>query len=395
MFKYLFAYLIIFSVCGQVYAGFTPTITSDDLIAKYKNSEKIRVLIVPGHDDESPGTAYSGLREVDLNRALGIQLRDELARDKHFEVIYAHNPSNKAGDGDPGYATFLKNYFDEQASEIDQFRQNAIEKFSRYLEQGKVDTHDDNVPHVTAGSNIIRRLYGINKWVSENNIDLVIHIHYNDHGGRKWSKPGMYSGFAVYVPERQFGNAETSRQVGGAIYNRMTKVTFPSNMPTEASFGGVIEDQDLIAIGAHNTVSVPSVLLEYSYIYEPWVQSSSRDKISAVFARETYRGILSYFQSDSIYSAKHTPLAPYTWKRDFGENIKAKSHTDVFMLQYALRSLGFYPASGKDQNDCPITGVFGPCTKSALKAFQKSYGIKPTAYLGPKTREFLNTIYQN
>ena len=41
------------------------------------------------------------------------------------------------------------------------------------------------------------RLYGINKWANENDIDIVIHVHFNDYPGRPRTGSGKYSGFSI------------------------------------------------------------------------------------------------------------------------------------------------------------------------------------------------------
>ena len=46
-------------------------------------------------------------------------------------------------------------------------------------------------------------------------------------------------------------------------------------------------------------------------------------------------------------------------------------------LRYRLAFIldGDYPPAGKNLNDCPRSGSFGPCTKAALSAFQTKYQI--------------------
>lgn len=59
---------------------------------------------------------------------------------------------------------------------------------------------------------------------------------------------------------------------------------------------------------------------------------------------------------------------------------------DVFALQRILTTLGFY-------NYGEVTGYFGPITRSAVIAFQKTKGLVPyPGYVGPGTRAALNGL---
>ncbi|HTP56701.1 MAG TPA: right-handed parallel beta-helix repeat-containing protein, partial [Candidatus Paceibacterota bacterium] len=57
---------------------------------------------------------------------------------------------------------------------------------------------------------------------------------------------------------------------------------------------------------------------------------------------------------------------------------------EVRQLQLKLKSLGFFPA------DVDATGLFGPTTVGAVKAFQKANGIAQVGFVGPATRAALN-----
>lgn len=56
--------------------------------------------------------------------------------------------------------------------------------------------------------------------------------------------------------------------------------------------------------------------------------------------------------------------------------------TEVTELQKFLKTKGFYTG--------PITGYFGPLTKTAVKKFQKAYSISQLGNIGPATRAELN-----
>ncbi|MFH0951303.1 MAG: peptidoglycan-binding domain-containing protein [bacterium] len=54
-------------------------------------------------------------------------------------------------------------------------------------------------------------------------------------------------------------------------------------------------------------------------------------------------------------------------------------------LQQLLQQLGFFPT------DQAITGYYGPLTETAVKALQAANGIEQAGYVGPATREVLNS----
>ena len=69
-----------------------------------------------------------------------------------------------------------------------------------------------------------------------------------------------------------------------------------SNLPQEA--GGMIEDQELIAVGANGSRESASLLVEFGYIYEPqFLNSNLRSAALANLARLTAEGIRDYFAS--------------------------------------------------------------------------------------------------
>jgi N-acetylmuramoyl-L-alanine amidase len=253
-----------------------------------------RILIVPGHDDEYSGAAYGGIREVDLNRVVADYLVEELSEEPNVEVINAHD--------DEGYANFLEKYFKKESKKIDQFRAKAAKQFKKDVKKGKIDV-EEAVPHGIATPVSAKRLYGINKWVNENDVDLVIHIHFNDYGSRpSWG--GEYTGFSVYVPNSELKNGNKSIPIGKRIYKSLKTILSPSNNPTEAKYRNAIEDHELIALGANNSLSVPSVLIEYSYIYESHVNSEYFDGVAEEMAHQTRLGLKDFLKSKSKKSKK-------------------------------------------------------------------------------------------
>jgi N-acetylmuramoyl-L-alanine amidase len=119
-------------------------------------------------------------------------------------------------------------------------------------------------------------------------------VHFNDYPQRKKSSPGDYSGFSIYVPEQQYSNSRSSREIAAQVSKQLGTYYPESNMPKEGS--GVVEDQDLIAIGSFNTLDPASLLIEYGYIYEPqFLNPVIRSKVIEDLATQTYVGIHNFF----------------------------------------------------------------------------------------------------
>jgi N-acetylmuramoyl-L-alanine amidase len=373
-------------------AAVAPRITTESLKEKYASvsagGEKLRVLIIPGHDNEFSGAVY-GKEEVEYNRVVANNLYTYFKNDTHFDPIL----SQVNGD----YIPELKEYFESEMDEIISWRQAKAKAMKKALSKGRIDPFE-SVAHATATTTVVNRLYGMSKWANENNIDLILHIHFNDYGSRNRNGEGEYSGFSIYVPENEFRNSIPAVSIGNQIYARLEKAFFPSDFPgeinTETSGVGAIEERDLIAIGANDSLDAPSILIEYSYIYEPLVQAEFFDQVANVMAFETYTGVSNFF--NPIPYASPFPGFAWTLNREKARDItKATASFETAALQMVLKNEGLYPPLGKTRNECPLTGKFGECTELALKVYQQKYGITPaTGYLGPKTREFLNLVYK-
>lgn len=268
---------------------FTNSSTPELLRARYAEAGKggapLKVLIVPGHDNEASGTAYQGLREADLTLALGKQIAERLAKDPRLAVKIARN--------DKGYDPELSTYFKDHRADILAYQKSQRGLMKQYLSTGKVASNVI-VSHNTAPSEVAIRLWGINKWANENKYDLVLHIHFNDVVRASRAKPGDYTGFAIYIPEKQFSNAKGSRVVAEAVRKRLVESYTPSTLPLEK--GGLIEDQELIAIGSNNSLDGAGLLIEYAYIYEPiLLKASTRAAAFTIMADKTYQGIEDFF----------------------------------------------------------------------------------------------------
>ncbi len=352
--------------------------------------EKIRVLIVPGHEKKSVGAQFRNVREADLTAELGKYLAGFFGENKEFEAILSHAKD--------GYSPEFSSYFEKERSSIQDFMKTYRLYMETLVNSGLVD-RNQIMEHNDASPEGAIKLYGINKWANENNVDLVVHIHFNDHPGHPANRPGKYSGFAIYVPEKQYSNSQASMAIARKIFNRFSAYATPSDMPMESN--GVVEEQELIAIGSNNSLNPAGMLIEYDYIYEPqFLYPETREVALKELAFQTYSGIKDFFDGSaplitggatSTAGFSETTLLPHQWNSNMGEGLAGS--TDVLSLQALLTLEGDYPSPGFSKNNCPITGTFKKCTLAAVKKFQQKHGIEPTGYVGPQTRKILNENY--
>ncbi|MFA5840956.1 MAG: N-acetylmuramoyl-L-alanine amidase [Candidatus Paceibacterota bacterium] len=247
----------------------------------------IKILLVPGHDDEVWGAKYRNVKEADMNLAVATQIYNLLKKDKRFDV-YVTRDNN-------GYTKDFADYFPAQRDKILAFEQNAKKIMNSNISSGNF-VQKENAPHHTVSEDIALRLYGFNKWANENKIDAVVHFHFNDYPRSNSQKIGKYKGFAIYMPDGQFVNSRESGQLAANIFTQLHKKYASSDWKPEA--GGLVPDQKLIAIGANNTLnaSVRSVLIEYGYVYEKKFRTKAA-RLSAYknMASLTSTGIKNYF----------------------------------------------------------------------------------------------------
>jgi hypothetical protein len=261
-------------------------VTPETLSVKYETRAPIAILVVPGHDNEFWGTEYRGVREADLTVELGRMVRDRFAGDPRFAVAI----TREGGE----YAKEFAEYFDTYSSLIWEFRDYARTVFTNALRLGEVVAKTDNF-HGFASSEIARRLYGINMWANDHAVDAVLHIHFNDYPRTRQGRPGRYGGFSIYVPESQFPNARASRALAETVAARLNTALTVSDYPQEAE--GIVEDQELIAVGSYGALYPASLLIEYGYIYEPHViEPDLRAQLFPALATLTYQGVVDFFE---------------------------------------------------------------------------------------------------
>ncbi len=372
--------------------GFVKGVATTDVRAAYQEAattgKKVRILIVPGHESDYGGAQYNGYYERELSISISEKIAAELRTDPNLDVLVARGTEGWNGD--------LESYFDRSMSSIKKFVDKQKKAMKKLQKKGKIKENEDQASHNAAPTDVALRLYGITKWANENDVDLMIHVHLNDSGGHTDTTPGTYTGLTVYVPDSQYSNADASRDAGEAVFKRLNLFNATSTLPIEDK--GVVEDQDLIALGAYNTSEVPSILVEYSYIYEP--KNVNETMRNAVYQDQGYQTALGVkdFLGATTAPKYETRALPYTWTSDIAATSTATTSTAVsstamYSLQAALRLQGVYPAVPSTLINCPIDGVMRDCVTDALARFQTQKGIKVTGRLDAATRNALNALY--
>ena len=73
------------------------------LQTKYKSGQKVRILLVPGHDNDFSGTVFDGVKEAGLNLELAKVIQGYLLQDSKMEVTMVRD--------DQGYNPDFLSYF--------------------------------------------------------------------------------------------------------------------------------------------------------------------------------------------------------------------------------------------------------------------------------------------
>ncbi len=264
---------------------FFPFVSQAAQIKTVKIIKPIKILIVPGHDNEVWGAQYKNLKEADMNLVLATQIYNLLKKDKRYKVYITRNSQ--------GYVKEFADYFMTEKDNIITFKTKAKEATQNKIDTGSLISKI-NVPHNAVSADTSIKLYGINKWANENKIDLVLSVHFDDTNRSTLSEIGPYKGFTVYYPDSQMANAKESVSVAKSIFNKLHKKFTTSTYPEENN--GFVSDQKLIALGASGTLNstVRAVLIEYGYIYR-FGNSAMRHKFYTNAASLTAQGITNYF----------------------------------------------------------------------------------------------------
>lgn len=343
--------------------------------------KKMRVLVVPGHEPADGGTAFKGVYERDLVAEIGLDLQEYLQQDQQLETLSTRTPD--------AWTPVFAQYFNEHWQDIITWRDQAktIAEALTAIE----GTRPPKIYHASADPEVATRLYGITKWANENNIDLMLHLHLNDYPRRK-SSAGIYSGFVLYIPSEEYANNPTTKALANSLFARLAQYNPITDHEDESL--GIIDDSELIATGAHNTADAASILIEYGYIYEPQFQDPTlRSLVLRDLAYQTHVGLQDFFSqnTDITPSNSYNPSEVYRW--DTPVTDATSDSKDIYAMQTALIMAGVYPPQGKNFNDCPHTGIFGPCTKTALRALQQQHSIVGEGPSGGQTFALLQKIY--
>ena len=264
---------------------FEKTTSPEELIKKYENGN-IKILIVPGHDKENYGAQYRGVTESSLNAELGVQLFEYFRKDPKFTVFLTNKSTGE-------YNGWILDYVKSQDTAINAFKEKTKAIFKNAVKIGAIK-QETKILHNPATDNASKILYGVNKWANDNDIDMVLHLHFNDYPGRKYDMPGKYKGFAIYIPDDQLPNHQASLEIARSIRKEIKKIQTESNFSKEKDI--IIEDQQLIAVGANASRDGVSILIEYGYIYEPeFYDKEIRPYALRDAAIATYRGLKNFF----------------------------------------------------------------------------------------------------
>ncbi|MDO8492357.1 MAG: N-acetylmuramoyl-L-alanine amidase [bacterium] len=367
---------------------FRPSITEVELHKTFAEAatttRKVRILLVPGHEPTWGGTEYKSAIERDIVVKIGKEIANIFSAESHYQIIVARNELS--------WQSYLLDYFQTEKENILNWRKLKQEEMNKLVSEGLVRVAP-GVLHNNAPDEAVLHLYGINKWASEKDFDIVLHLHINDNPRRNVSLPGEYRGVTIYVPEEQYSNALASKSMADALSKKLFQIVPKSTMPKESV--GVVPDQDLIAIGRYNTSDTVSLLIEYGYIYEPMYRTKEmRDFIAKEFAYETTLGLKSFFAKDNNSNKgkyeKERPVVSYIWQNELTD--KNYPQTDVLAMQIALSASNLYHLASS-ATPCPLTGFIGPCTKQALANFQKAVGLFANGNFNEETREIFNRLF--
>jgi len=274
------------------------SVAKSSSLANNQRTGKIKILVVPGHDNEYPGAIVNvtqkatTFREADLNLKIAEYLKNFLEQENAFEVYTTRNADFIKTDTENnqdknGYTDYFQKYLDENISEVLDFKQSYKEETAKKF-KNSLSSSSKKIEHNPAPGEMSYRLYAVNKFIEDNQIDLVIHIHLNDYPGRT-GEMGEYKGFSIYVPDNTLRNGKESQVLAKYISKTLDDNFRYSNNPVEKK--KIILGNELIANGANNTIGAASVLIEYGYIYEQKFQDEETLKVAA---EQTYLGIKNY-----------------------------------------------------------------------------------------------------
>ena len=305
-FTSLLSLVVAFSIIASPVAaatkdGFDKGASAKELRKDYQDG-KIKILIAAGHEPGYGGAVYQGVYEREITVDIADELERLLEKNSNYEVVVTRD--------DNAWNKDLQKYFNKNEKKIGKFVTAQKKKMEKLLKKGKVE--ESTGSHgVAAPTDVAMRLYGINKWANENDVDLVVNLHVNDAPDHGPNAPSKHSGYAIYVPDSVYGNSKTSSDLGKSIAKRLSALSDKSTNPVESA--GVVPDREFIAVGAFGTLNVPSVLIEYGYITEPrFADVQYRETLTDDLAYQTYLAIQDFF-NDPVKNPRKVKKLPTSW----------------------------------------------------------------------------------
>jgi N-acetylmuramoyl-L-alanine amidase len=287
--KYLILFLVICGVVALTVLSSKAVKNKSEIIntATVPKDQPFTILVVPGHETNNGGARFLNIYERDLVVDVADNISALLNQNPKYKIIIARDKQI--------WNPIFSDYFSDNQQAIIDFKNEHQAAYKLLVSSGEEKVVPDMGEHTLATPRTAVELYGINKWADENNVDLVIHLHFNNSNRRNIKLPGPHKGFDMFIPEKQSVNAPTSRIIAEDIYNELKKKFSPE---APGYYNSLFEDQSLIALGASNTLSKPSVLIEYGYIYEKMLQTEAgRKQALGQMAEQTVAGIQDYIDS--------------------------------------------------------------------------------------------------
>lgn len=239
------------------------------------------ILVVAGHTAKTKGAVFGDTTEYELTYDLMNKVKVDL-EGLGFNVTVSHNQGD--------YSYRFSTYFTENKDQILQYRKDKLDAFHKQYPLGVVTNDTD---HNLASDAGVAQLYGINKWVNENNIDAVVHLHFNDYPGRLDTVPGKHTGFAIFIPLKTNDNFVLSYNLAKKVESRLLEHSSRSTLTSESA--GVLESE-LIAVGQANSVQIPAILIENGYIYEQkFTDTKQRPSVLERYSRSIADAIDDFF----------------------------------------------------------------------------------------------------
>jgi len=245
--------------------------------------ETFNILVVPGHNTKDGGGNFKTVYERDLVAAIGTKISDRFNEDPKFKAIVTRSAD--------AWNPIFDKYFEDEKQAIIDWKNERQKESKALMAEGKIKYVPDMAFHSEVTPEVSVKLYGMNKWANDNDIDLIVNLHFNDSIRTPMSVPGGFKGFTIFIPESQMKNHTSSEAAAQYVFDELKKIEPPE-------LDNLLEDQSLISLGASGTLNPPSMLIEYAYIYEKnLLTDADREKTIDQMAQQTVLGIRDYFDA--------------------------------------------------------------------------------------------------